>query len=551
MGNRIRQRAVGAGVVISAIALAIVVAARPGRRPPVATEEVLRRPIRAALNCTVVPVSAGYLASPVCAAHWAGDRYLVCNYTELHEVDTGTGGVRRLSPPPDVPVWVPTGVWVTPEDGRVFVANYTGHDVIEATRAGDGLTLVRRFVHPEMKSPENVALSPDGRLVAAADYDANRLWLFRRDGTLAWARPVPLAHGVAFGPDFVVATGLGDRTITKFDLAGNTITRAGAPGWGDGRYLWPTCVYRRGDRLYVADAHTGRLSTLDFDLRPADWVGGNGYGAGLFNMPYGVAGRPGELVVCDTFKSRLLVLDDAFRCVRLVTPELDPPDWNVSPPAGDRRQGYVDVSHLSPAVVPGVPARMWEPTYGGYRVGDHGQTAYFPPAGSLLNPGGIPYFCWCRPADGSGGRYLILGHQVGRLVLVVDRRGRAHVAPLPGPIWPTEAGYRTNAGREYDLTPLVEAAARRFAEHDRLMAAGVHAVEAVRQAYWPDRSAVEFRESLGRAFTSPAGAEFWADWAQDPDGAARRFDARTGGGQEDIWLHERFLRNMLRPPDGP
>jgi hypothetical protein len=540
-----RRRIIWLLVGLAVAGAGTAIALRPRKLPKAQTEDVLRRPLRPAADFAVVPLPSDYPGTAVSASHWDGDRYLVCNYNLLQEIDTRTGAVTRISPPTGLSVWNPTGVWASPAEGRVFIANYTGHDVLECSRTGDALALVRRYVHAEMQSPENVALSADGQLVGAADYDGNRLWMFRRDGSLAWERPVPLAHGVAFGPDFVVATSLLDRTVVKYDLAGREQARTGSLGWGDGKYLWPTCVFHQADRLYVTDAHTGRLTALDFDLKPFDWNGGNGPGAGLFNMPYAVAGRARELVVCDTFKDRLLVLDDAFRCQRVLTRDPAPLVWDLPVPA-ERRNGYTSVSDPCPVELPGVRGRPWYPIYDGYHLGDGRRRgiARFPVSGSLFNQRGFPYFCWCVRRDG----YLILGHQVGKSVLVADGRGRACPVDVGEVLWPDGDRFRTNAGRAYDIAPHLAAAARQFAEHDRLLAAGTEPVEAARQSFWPTRSPAEFREAIGRMFISPTGATFWAQWSQDPAAAVRGFDdANVAKEPEELWLQELFLRNILAP----
>src|SRR5262249_24615900 len=149
------------------------------------------------------------------------ERYLCCNYKVLQEVDLRTGDVRTLTPSPTPDIWEPTGLFPLPEQERVLVANYHGRDVLEMVRDGDQLQTIQRYTHPGMRSPENVAVTADGTRVAVADYDGDRLWLFERSGKLAWSREIGQAHGVAFGPDYVVVSSLRDRRISRFDLAGN------------------------------------------------------------------------------------------------------------------------------------------------------------------------------------------------------------------------------------------------------------------------------------------------------------------------------------------
>ncbi|OAI41213.1 hypothetical protein AYO40_03645 [Planctomycetaceae bacterium SCGC AG-212-D15] len=516
-------------------------------------ETVEHRPIRPLPDCT--QITAPLLSShPVSVAPWSGDRYLLCNYRELQEVDIRTGAVRALEPEPRPEVWNPTGVHARGEDGLVFVANYTGHDVFVLRRDGDRLRAVKRIVHEEMRSPENVAVSEDGTHIAVADYDGNRIWLFRCDGSVEWSRELELAHGVAIGPGFIVATGLAERVVVKFDLAGTELCRSGTQGVGPGRYLWPTCAAVQGQRILVSDAHTGHVTMLDHDLKVLDWFGGNGAGAGLFNMPYALAPRDSDLVVCDSFKDRLLILDAEHRCRRVLARDATPLCWDMPAAQHRVRDGYVNLSIEVPVTLPGLPSQAWNPGYGRYWLVRRKplKCVAFPQSGSLFNGGSQPYLCWCASVKVDGDSFLLLGHSQGSELLVVDARGRCHVQDAERCLWLVDGALRSNAGEDFDPASCVQVATRAFAEHDRRLRDGADPTEALHQAYWPKLSAPEFREACSRTLATPAGQEFWKRWvAAGSEGeraeAVRAFDAALAAEHDVLPLQELFLRNMLSP----
>jgi hypothetical protein len=518
-------------------------------------ETFVPRPLQPAPRCEQ-RTGPGLAPRPVCIAPWKDDRCIICNYKIVQEVDLRSGATKTLTPDARVAVWEPTGVCAREREGLVFVANYNGHDVLEMRRVKDCLELVRHYTHPEMRSPENVAVSADGLLVGVADYDGDRLLVFRRDGSLAWSHPAGQAHGVAFGPDFVVVSSLRDRLMRKLDLSGNLLCQAGAPGWGDNRYLWPTCVAFHAGRVHVSDAHTGKISVLDDALHTLDWFGGNGPGAGLLNMPYGIAGGAGRLLVCDTFGDRVLELDNDSRCTRILARRTQPLPWEGGPAAGGvTRRGYTETTPSCRVATPAAVQGAWHASYFGYTTSGARHTRYlrFPSFGSLFNEEIYPYFCWCQTAVVADRSFLLLGHSQGTHVLVMDELGRCRVVDARECLWQRDGILYTSAGAALDPVRLVAEALRAFAEHDRLRQLGVDYVDALQRAYWPALSRADFMGRLESSFTTEPGRAFWTRWRQagspdDRQAAARDFDAAVAR-ERTVCLQEIFLRHMLTGPD--
>ncbi|MCO5171316.1 MAG: hypothetical protein M9894_33865 [Planctomycetes bacterium] len=271
---------------------------------------------------------------------------LVCNYSDLAAVDLDTLAAFRLTPPPGVTTWNPTALAFDAVSGLVFVANYKGQDVLalRVDLASRSTLLERRLSHPALRSPEGVAVSADGALVAVADFDGRALLLFRADGELLWRRETREAHGVAFLGDRVAVTSLAFRQVLLFDLAGELVRARGELGWGRDQYLWPTSLSARGEELLVSDAHTGRLSVLGPDLAQRRAVGANGRAPGHFNFPYHAGWWTDDTVlVADTFRSRLALVDLTRRTiVRRIAlrPGGRPDDLGDGPPLGAGWSGY-------------------------------------------------------------------------------------------------------------------------------------------------------------------------------------------------------------------
>ena len=207
-------------------------------------------------------------------------------------------------------VWNPTGCFYDKNEDLLYIANYHGHNILVCTIDDNFICKVVREITTElMVSPENVYVGENEK-VAVADYDGNALFLFDRDGELLWSREIKLAHGVTMSDNYVYATGLHDRTISKFDLDGNLIKETGELGYeGKDRFMWPTSLDYFNDRLLIADAHTGRIYLYDDDLNYISSIGGNGASDNTFNFPYCANFINNNIYVADVFNNRIVKLN--------------------------------------------------------------------------------------------------------------------------------------------------------------------------------------------------------------------------------------------------
>lgn len=238
-----------------------------------------------------------------------GDRIILCDYQNIYLLDGNN--LITLNPPSNIDTWNPTGVFFSDKTNSLFVANYNGNDVLEmeVNEEKAQLNLKNELTNPELVSPENVVVSNDGKHIAIADYDGNRVFLFNSKGKLDWMTEVKQAHGIAIDDKYVYATSLTNRSLVKIDLKGNIIKETGGIGWGKNEYLWPTSIFATKDNLLVTDAHTGKLTFLSKELEYQGTMGGNGPGVDLFNYPYTAIVKNGNILLTDSFKARVLEID--------------------------------------------------------------------------------------------------------------------------------------------------------------------------------------------------------------------------------------------------
>lgn len=253
--------------------------------------------------------------------------------------------------------WQPTALAVA--GNTVFIANYTGNNILSGTIDFDSLSIrIERVIADDKTiSPEGIDIH-DNR-IAVANYDGNNVQVFNLDArggaTAACRTEVGWAHGVTFADGYIFATSLRSGAVLKIDPDTCTVVgRIGRKGWGRGEFLWPTAVARMGfGQVIVSDAHTGKLTVLSTDTMSviAEW-GSNGPGA--FNMPYGVTSHEGRVWVASTFSRSLVELPD-FSWERARFYPFTPNAWSWKEGAfprsaylsGETRAGYVSRSQIS------------------------------------------------------------------------------------------------------------------------------------------------------------------------------------------------------------
>jgi DNA-binding beta-propeller fold protein YncE len=237
---------------------------------------------------------------------------LVANYAQIIKINLDTGKTKILEKPLDVNKWVPTGLKWNKKTQRLYLANYLAKDVLVLKIDEDKLVLEKRITDDELVGPENIDVSDDGKLIAVADYNNSKLITFSEAGKKLWSRDIAHAHGVIFSSDQnnIFVSGLRFAKIYKFSLDGKLINETGQKGFGHDSFLWPVGLTRDDKYIYISDAHTGKITKMDYNLHTVKTYGGNGLGENLFNMPYAATFiNENLLLVADTFKSRLALLD--------------------------------------------------------------------------------------------------------------------------------------------------------------------------------------------------------------------------------------------------
>lgn len=253
---------------------------------------------------------------------------VLADYADIYCFDPRLASIRLIPRPQGLAgPWNPTGLFYHHRIRRLFVANYHGNNIVEASLdcKKRGLRIESVISSPNTISPENVALTADGRILVAANYDGSTITAFARrlkHWKPLWTQKVPLAHGVAIIANHAYATSLQERKILKLDLmSGLIVQSSGQLGVNVAKteMMWPTSLANFHDRLLMSDPHTGFVCYISLITLNAEMCfGGNGRGAARFNMPYAVAPYGNHLLVLSAFSSRVAeVAPPDFRAKRV------------------------------------------------------------------------------------------------------------------------------------------------------------------------------------------------------------------------------------------
>jgi hypothetical protein len=237
---------------------------------------------------------------------------LVADYRNLYLVEGEAARKVAVDNPNNV-TFVPTDTAYDRGADELFIANYTGNDVLVGKIDPENGTsaIKRRIGDGATVSPEGIALFGDK--VAIANYDGNNVQVFRKqavDGERALCDiRVEWAHGITFADGHLFVSSLAQRKIVKIDPdTCRIVSETGSRGWGRGQFLWPTGIAAAGEKkIVVSDAHTGMLTVLrTTDFLVVQHWGGNG--PSFFNMPYGVEWHDGTFYVASAFNQTIFSL---------------------------------------------------------------------------------------------------------------------------------------------------------------------------------------------------------------------------------------------------
>ncbi|WP_162559390.1 hypothetical protein [Microvirga sp. 17 mud 1-3] len=306
--------------------------------------------------------------------------------------------------------------------GRVYVANYSGHNILKGTVQGDEYWVEQVIKHPDMTSPENVAVDADG--IAVADYDGEAILYFNHDGTLRWRRKLSVAHGVALAYGNVYGASLSPEGLVKLDprtgdlLAQNTT-------YGQKGFIYPTAIFSVRDSTFpgdlaVIDANRGAVIFIDRDLNLIETFGRNS--PHLWLRPYG-----GEIL-----GNRMLVTDTEGRRLVWLTPGRDTmvaADHGQRIHAGHAQERGADgaqCAYIPLPRAPGIPQDIalrggWQ---GGCVVQDGKTTSptVIFPRNSFLGWRPTIYFnaLWGATVEKDGQSYTIYGSPSRSIYMVTD-----------------------------------------------------------------------------------------------------------------------------------
>lgn len=250
---------------------------------------------------------------PVSAVRIGAHEFLIANYLDIYLFDQE----RRTAVPVQIDVellvWNPTAVFYSAFYDRVFIANYSGKDVVVAQLVRDGavpkLHVTERIVNETaIHGAEGIVVSTGGRFMAIADYEGNALSLFERiddQWAFRWKREIIGSHGVAIIGDYVF--GSGQATIVKFSIeSGQEIARTSK--LGSDPILFATClnVDESTGQLVGSDAVSGIVFTMTKSLKVTSKFGANGPSYANFSSPFCAYRDRQGMYVLSTYQDRFV-----------------------------------------------------------------------------------------------------------------------------------------------------------------------------------------------------------------------------------------------------
>ncbi|MEK6643747.1 MAG: hypothetical protein AABZ08_07540 [Planctomycetota bacterium] len=281
-------------------------------------------------NCGDDPTQ--YFHDPVSIEPYKCDAYFVANYTDLILVDIAAGTSCRITTDYQG-LWNPTGVSYSKLNDLLYVANYSGNNILIFKPTGNNFHHVGS-INTDL-SPEGVFISTDGRRLGVATYDGESIQMFDPyTGEELWTQIFGLCHGVCIVGDKVYATVLADSSLVEMELeTGNVLRRVGSKGLGDQKFetIWPTYVYPyKDDQLLLADGLGGAIYIIPLaTLQPTTVFGRNGPSDRFLVMPYCAVANGDTILIGSEAQDRIVVLkDDADGLRAIKSVNRVPNEWD-------------------------------------------------------------------------------------------------------------------------------------------------------------------------------------------------------------------------------
>ena len=228
--------------------------------------------------------------------------FIVSDYSNIYLFDYSSNTLKLIDVKYDEE-FVPTGTSFDKSSGLLYIANYTGNNILVGRLDIESLELdvVSEIRDEQTISPEGVVAFD--QYIASANFDGNNIQIFSKAGAKICQLPVKLAHGINYGDGYLFAASAYDSQILKIDVVNcNVVATTGSKGWERGQYQWPMSIAPQPGKILISDALTGKLTVLSTNsMEVMDHWGGNGPGA--FNMPYAAEWDGDDILVVSTFNN--------------------------------------------------------------------------------------------------------------------------------------------------------------------------------------------------------------------------------------------------------
>lgn len=225
---------------------------------------------------------------------------------ELRRMDVfGTAGSTRLK----MPLGIAVGA-----DGTIYVADAGLQKIVAFDEEGAVKGVIGKA--GDLVNPTGVALSPDQNRIFVADSKGHRIVVFDvRSGAVVMSfGKRGEAEGEFSFPTSLVFSGAGELVVVDqlnariqvFTQEGEFVDAFGSVGTRFGNFVRPKDIALDDEGLfYISDAAFGNVQIFNRELQLLTFVGENGTQPGQFQIAAGVAIRGGELAVADQVGKRV------------------------------------------------------------------------------------------------------------------------------------------------------------------------------------------------------------------------------------------------------
>ncbi|MBN9412617.1 MAG: hypothetical protein J0H12_01650 [Candidatus Paracaedimonas acanthamoebae] len=241
--------------------------------------------------------------------------YFMANYRNLYLLDLKNLVSKKIIivGKDKIPNWRPTDVFYHPLSNKVYVANYTGNNILifSIAKAEHPILILEQIIDG-FKEPEGIYLSKDGKNMIVANYGAGEACFFeyeQKAWVLKWKKNgLPACHGCLILHNKVYVAGEG--FLKCYDFDGQLLFNKNELFGQKFRFVTNVKSTLDEQKLLISDTASGYVFITTPDLQEIMYFGKNGPSLYNFNMPYSAFQfEENKIFVSCLYQDRLVVID--------------------------------------------------------------------------------------------------------------------------------------------------------------------------------------------------------------------------------------------------